>query len=183
MPHGRDLARRSRKPNAIAGIVAFHGTDTEFEEFGLTNDIGYHFGSVATAERRLLMIGGGDWPRGANVRPVLLNIRRPLRLPDLLDWNPRAVSTALADAGVISSEQADATEIIDQEQVATWLHQAGYDAIIYTNATEEGGDSWIVFDGDQIAPWWRSRSLKTQESTAFPLPDVVVGEQKQRQVR
>lgn len=163
---------------APVAILAYHGTDAEFEEFGYTLDIGYHFGPIETAERRLLMVGDGEWPEGANVRPVLLDIRRPLRLPDLHDWNPRAVANALVDAGVVDPDEAEATDIIDQEAVAAWLERAGYDGIVYANQTELGGESWIALYPQQIRPWWQgsmARQGKTPGATPAPLPSLDTG--------
>lgn len=133
--------------------ILYHGTDADFKDFAYTEDIGFHFGSLATAEERLRSIGGGEWPVGASVRPVALTVRRPLRLPDLLDWNPQAVAWALFDAGVITADE-QRTGIIDRDQVAAWLKRDGLDGIVYRNETEDGGDSWIVFRARQIRPWW-----------------------------
>lgn len=133
--------------------IVYHGTDAAFDDFELTYDIGFHFGSRETAEARLLTIGGGEFPEGSNVRPVVPVVRSALRLPDLLDWSPRAVVAALLNLGVIDEEDGE-VEIVDGDQVEAWLNRAGFDSIVYGNKTEGGGDSWIVFRADQVLPLW-----------------------------
>ncbi len=134
-------------------VSSFHGTDAVFDDFEYTGDIGFHFGSAETANARLNQMSGEDAPgEGANIRPVTLDIKNPLRLPDLHDWNPVAVASTLVDQGIISQDQADAAEIVDKDQVQAWLGAHGYDSIVYSNETEARGDSYIVFDPALIRP-------------------------------
>lgn len=128
-------------------VKAFHGTDADFDQFDQTNDIGFHFGSAEIADGRLRQMGDeeGEYPEGSNIKPVVLDIKNPLRLPDLHTWDPDEVARALADQGIITPEEAE-VELVDQDQVQAWLAAKGYDAIVYANETEGTGDSYIVFD-------------------------------------
>lgn len=128
-------------------LVVYHGTDAEFDTFEFTEDIGFHFGSAETAATRILQAQMED---DGITLAVYLRLRNPLRLPDLHTWSPRSVVSALLDAGVISEDQADAADVIDREQVASWLADKGYDSIVYRNETEAGGDSWIAMEPEQI---------------------------------
>ena len=75
-----------------------------------------------------------------------------MRLPDLHTWGPDDVLDALVQAGVVDSETAQSVGTVDRETVRDLLAAKGYDSIVYPNATEGGGDSWIVFDPDRIRP-------------------------------
>lgn len=127
-------------------FVVYHGTDADFNVFEFSEDIGFHFGSAETAATRIQQADMED----SRTLAVYLCIRNPLRLPDLHTWSPRSVVNALLDVGVISEEQADDADVIDREQVASWLADKGYDGIVYRNETEAGGDSWIAMQPQQI---------------------------------
>ena len=135
----------------------FHGTVDEFARFSRTEDIGFHFGSAETANARLLQMASDDdniggLPLGANVRPVYLSIRRPLRVRDQHTWAPAGVADMLESFGVITAFQASSTFLIDRRYVRQVMFAAGYDGFVYSNETEGGGDSWIALDAGQIRP-------------------------------
>lgn len=132
--------------------TVYHATDVEFDEFLLTNDIGFHFGSIQAARKRAKAYLESDemHPEDIVVVAAFLKIESPLRLPDLHTWDPRRTAHALVVAGVITSDQADAVDIVDLAQVEKWLKAAGYDGIVYKNKIERGGDSYIVFDSRQV---------------------------------
>jgi ADP-Ribosyltransferase in polyvalent proteins len=153
-------------------LVLYHGTDVpeHFQSFGRTEDIGYHFGTAKQATARTGVSdevvrdaakGGGPLPYQNYRRliPVYLRVRKPLRLDDLNDWTPKHVADALVDADVVTPEEADAVDLVDQAQVKAWLGAKGYDGIVYKNRTEAGGgeDSWLVFDPRQVKSVWASK--------------------------
>ena len=142
-------------------LVLYHATDAEFSAFQRTEDIGFHFGPLVTAEKRLRQIGGFSesddrYSEGAHIMPVFVRMQRPLRLPDLHTWSPTAVLGALVDAGVITRETAFECDWVDRETVAEWLAVKGYDGIVYANHTEGGGDSFIALYPEQIKSIWNS---------------------------
>ncbi|KWT95537.1 MULTISPECIES: hypothetical protein [unclassified Variovorax] len=139
-------------------FLAYHATVAreDFLRFELSDDVGYHFGSKDTANRRLehLLQGGDeDDVEGARILPCLLTMQNPLRMPDCHTWTLNNLIPALRDAGVISAEQSDALwdeGYLDQAGFQALLEGAGYDAVIYRNETEGGGDSYLMLDADRI---------------------------------
>ncbi len=130
----------------------YHWTDMgDFDAFAHTNDIGFHFGTRETAMARALQVRDGS-AAGPDERLIVarLDVVKPLELPDLGDWNPRAVTSALQEAGVLSDDFDDEDALIDLPFVGHVLGLSGFDSIIYENRTEEGGLSWIVFDPTHI---------------------------------
>ena len=117
--------------------MVYHGTDSEdFETFERTEDIGFHFGTARQASARVgaspaavkdTLRSGGPFEYQSDRRliPVYLRIRNPLRMPDLNDWAPQRVSQQLVVQGVITSDEADAVELVDQDQVRAWLVAKG----------------------------------------------------------
>ena len=154
---------------AAKAIRGYHGTDaaTDFAKFGKTNDFGYHFAAnPQAAESRLLTEGAGkvgkEFAPGARIIPADLNIQNPVRLPDLKTWDKPKTLQALVDANVITKEQM-ATEMtmgkvadpklakeMWQESLQGLLKDKGYDGVVYKNAIEGGGDSYIALHPDQI---------------------------------
>ncbi|MRX32796.1 PLxRFG domain-containing protein [Aminobacter sp. MDW-2] len=159
---------------AAPPAVLYHGTDQDFDRFERSDDIGFHFGSAETARARLDQVGAA--PRivvGARV-----DIRKPLRLPDLGTWSPANVVAALKDAGVLDAAEATAAEneVIDREWAAKKLAAKGYDGIVYANSTEQGGDSYIALSPDQVNILERKRE---REQAPSPLPNATAPEHTQ----
>ena len=135
------VARRASEAGFCVGPV-FHGTDSEFFVFKYTEDIGFHFGPKKAAEMR---IAQAEMTDGAKIVEAYLAISSPLRLPDLFTWSPASVRRALADVGIdIGDGEAD------RECICDALSAHGFDGIVYENATEGGGDSYIVFRPEAI---------------------------------
>lgn len=151
-------ARREATPP-----VLFHGTTHDFKVFE-RGDVGFHFGSAVAANNRLAnkFKSDDDSPvlEGAQIIPVLLSIKRPLRLKDAGDWdNPDMVANVLGElitedddfeASYIAAADACVGPSIDSSAFADVLKQMGYDGIVYDNVAEGGGDSYIAFDAAQI---------------------------------
>jgi hypothetical protein len=137
-------------------LVVYHGTDTEFDVFEISEDIGFHFGAQAAANDR---ISRAEMQEG-RILPVYLSIQNPLRMPDLHTWGPQAVVSELIYLDIITEEQADKVEIVDRAQVSAWLAAKGYDGIVYKNQTEgvnyrpdghpDYMDSYIALHPEQI---------------------------------
>jgi predicted GNAT family acetyltransferase len=132
-----------------APLVVYHGTDADFSTFERTEDIGFHFGDKAAANERAELNADG-----ANVMPAFLALKNPYRMDDLFTWEPDRVVDHLAADGIIGEQELarfDAGEIeVDRTQVKTWLQAKGYDGVVYGNAVEGAGESYIAFDPTQI---------------------------------
>jgi len=124
----------------------FHGTDTEFTEFKFTEDIGFHFGSKEAAATRVQQ-AGIETPIMVE---AFLKIQKPFRVDDLYTWSPDSVLSVLVERQLLTPDDADNMDIVGREEVKAALSVGGYDGIVYENATEFGGDSFIVFESSQI---------------------------------
>ncbi len=139
-------------------VLAYHGTfaEEDFHRFERTDDIGFHFGTVATANRRLEQVlehCGPDEAANARVLVCHLNIRRPLRLADCHTWSTQNVLLELHNVGVLSDERYDqlsADGYLDHEGFRDIVEAAGFDSVVYANETEGGGDSFIVLRTEHI---------------------------------
>ncbi len=158
-------ARLPRRPGLVGPL--YHGTTYTFDEFKLPEDtgmghtgLGIHFGTAQQAGARAMGYFGRE-EEGASIHPVYLSVGKPLRMRDLYNWGPVAVSNELYLEHIISHDQhrhilalgygpegyARAYSLLRQ-----WLDEAGYDAIVYRNRTEGPGDSYIVWHTKQIVP-------------------------------
>jgi hypothetical protein len=85
------------------------------------------------------------------LKQAVLNIGRPLELPDLGRWSPRDV---LKHAGADTEQLSELAALPNEAQpayVQRTLNAMGYDSIAYTNEVEDPGSvSYIVFDAKQI---------------------------------
>lgn len=140
-----------------------HGTDAErFNIFAFAEEgsIGFHFGSKATAERRLDDIQADD---DARIIEVHCRAKRPLRLRDHFTWTLRSIVGELEDLGILVGDEGD--EIIDAGDDALLfasIERAGYDCIVYENETERNGDSLLI---------WRQELIKAVGSSVFDMED------------
>lgn len=138
-------------------ILAFHGTNADdFELFEYTEDVGFHFGSIEAANKRIeqmLQHADEDCVEGARVLPCLLHIQRPLRLPDCHTWSTQNVLGELWRAGLLSDKQHDELAgdgYLDAEMFREIVENAGYDSVVYANETEGGGDSYIILRAEHV---------------------------------
>lgn len=164
------IAESAFRTPAGAATVFYHATDTDadFNIFARTDEssIGFHFGDLATAHRRLEQVdpeGDGLW--GAII-PVVCNARKPLRLTDHHTWATRNVLGELYDMGIVNDAQFDFVEdSCDQYALFAAIELAGYDSVVYANETEGGEertDSLIV---------WRAEALKGAYASRFDRAD------------
>jgi hypothetical protein len=126
-------------------LVVYHATDEKFDEF-YVGQYGSHFGSKDAAIFRANELDGDD----VSLLPVYLSIQNPLRLrdPDGGDWaqneNDNGALDQMVALGLITKSEA-ATISLKKA-----VERAGYDGVVYDNAYEGGGDSYIVFRPEQI---------------------------------
>lgn len=128
----------------------YHATDCSFAIFAHSNDFGFHFGPIEAANTRCTHIGDD----GAEVRvmPVYLRIENPLRIRDCFTWDLRNMVGEAAELGAIAPEVAE--HILESDDgdnlFKAALENAGHDGIVYSNVTEGGGDSYLVWRAEQI---------------------------------
>lgn len=151
-------------------LVLYHGTPYAFDRFERTKDLGFHFGTLEQARRRLLDITPKERKQtGAGVDRIIavaLRALNPLVIPDdPCSWNAPYLSDLLArfltgadkravrsimDARLPTS-QADACRVIKDRLLAH-----GHDAILYRNQFESQGRSrsvewsWLALRNDSI---------------------------------
>jgi len=80
-----------------------------------------------------------------------LNIENPLTLDkDLGKWSNKATMKAdLVDLGIVTEQQFDSAEL-SQDQVVSWIKEAGYDGIFYENEVEGRGTTYVALEPEQI---------------------------------
>jgi len=96
-----------------------------------------------------------------------LSVQNPLRMPDLGGWEPERVAEELVKMGLSSpalvrrvggawrsGDETDVGELRATQQAYAMLHaelaRLGIDGIVYANAIEGKGDSWMVFRPEQV---------------------------------
>ena len=97
-------------------------------------------------------------PKKIDPMAVYLNLKNPLRVPDLGVWPFDGVRTYLSNNNIISDKEASkAWKSWQQSDSKGWeslksiLAKHGYDGLIYTNEMEDkGNDSYIAFNPTQI---------------------------------
>lgn len=121
-----------------------------------SEDLGVHVGSSESANRRL-EDARKEGRRGApNIMPLYHQIQNPLRMDDIGNWkSPSRVENELARlfpdrAPIVRSmmKRYDSTDSEDgaMEILRRELLGLGHDSVVYKNAYEGGGDSYIVLD-------------------------------------
>jgi hypothetical protein len=145
--------------------VVYHGTDASFEEFNRAinfegeKKFGFHFGSAKIANERLRDKArynrDAEFLKGSNIIPAYLNIKKPLRLPDISNWEhsylvarqlekhyPKKFKGILDKLAGIEEKgyRLDWDEYkLNAEQI-DYLRDAikaeGYDGIVYSNQYE-----------------------------------------------
>ena len=109
---------------------------------------------------------------GGRILSATLNMKNPLRLPDIKGSHEDARAVAdllvkkkvlpanyvndafherlLANGGDTSTTIFQQNNIDELARIKNILQEQGYDGIVYKNSVEGGGDSYIVFSPDQI---------------------------------
>ena len=152
-------------------IKAYHGTQTEFKEFGDTKELGFHFSSSEDTAMEFAKEAEQKGKAG-RILETSLNIKNPLKMKDQGGWTPLKVATEIDKMGITKYKQTekdfgelgqkvyDATrgikdvlkaDEIGQKTVANYLKDKGYDAIEYINEFEgKKVPSYIVLDKKNI---------------------------------
>ncbi len=144
-------------------ILAYHGTDAfvDFERFEFSSDVGFHFGTIETANTRLAQtVMAEDLDEraldecGPRVIPVVIEAVRIERVADCHTWLNGEARSQLLAAGVLTQAQFDEFEEAGwspgPEELAPLAEAQGIHALVYENQTEGGGDSYIVFNPARV---------------------------------
>lgn len=139
--------------------IMYHATRFDFEVFDTTKgDLGAHFGTCAQANHVAASRLGGC--TGVSIIPVWLRIENPLRLKDVGSFHADGIAIQLERKGLIPKGQG---KLITDQCDKDWtlrkhydplllsvIKEAGFDGVVYANSQEGAGDSYIVFESNQI---------------------------------
>jgi len=151
-----------------ASVVAFHGTNADFDKFELrrAKEFGFHF-ALQRSQSEHIVSGS---PAG-RVFESRITYNNQIEMPDLLRWSfdtivPRLVSRSRAEEirkNAISAAKISGASLREELNVATAkvLDELGYDVIFYENMGEGGGQALIVWNPEQI------HTLKTETLRSF----------------
>lgn len=119
-------------------------TEIGFDAFKMPtdgNELGVHLGTREQAETF------------GTAFAFFVSMQNPLRLPDLGTWGYQSVIREARLRGVqISEAEYDAVFESRDNNAAlrSLLKSKGFDGVVYENEAEGAGDSWIVFDREQV---------------------------------
>lgn len=122
--------------------IMYHGTFGDFSQFKKrTGDIGMHFGTAEAASDRVTYVPHRKNKDGtetsANVMPVYLNIRNPLRLPDVGFWNADNMDRVLLEA--YPNDGARIRRLKSTKDIREFIQSKGHDGVVYRNTGEVAG--------------------------------------------
>lgn len=141
--------------------VMYHITKHDFDTFNTDpkklhyGELGSHFGTLQT----IGAVRGLAKAENARVLPVYLRIENPLRLPDMFPLGPKAyerqfgkIEKYIKDSRVVEAfrEYYENGKPSGISKLKQRLEAAGYDGIVYDNAAEGGGYSYIAFKPEQV---------------------------------
>lgn len=154
-PEMREFVKYSRVKKPL-----YHATSANFEVFDIDkSDLGPHFGTDEQAEyvmkNRLGAREGVPYKK-----TVLLDLSNPIRLKDEGCFHADCIAKQLLTKKIIDKQLY--TKIISDindnwtlrkvydRMIRSLLLNKGYDGVVYKNAHEGRGDSYIAFKADQI---------------------------------
>ena len=151
-------------------LVMYHGTTANFNTFK-KGDVGFHFGTKATARGR---VGYG---KNAIMKRVHLNITNPIVFEeDLGSWDADyRLTQELFERDILTREEVEQVLLSDDRsyrrptekanrRLAELLLQKGYDGIAYSNTfeTKKPTTSYIAFQSNQ------AKLVENEAPTANP---------------
>lgn len=173
--------------------VLYHGTTRALKSLKPSKgkwlgseDLGVHLGSTDTANRRL-EDAASEGRRGApNIMPLEHELNSPLRMDDIGNWkSPFRVKDELArlfpDRAQRLNKEFDWYKNTDSEEGAMdilrqHLRELGHDSIVYKNAYENGGDSYIALDPSRLRSVFSGAGEPIGSRTAVePMPKGFAG--------
>ena len=136
------VASFATDPLVASSIKLYHGSKVRFDAVSPSyskGQLGFHMGSKEQAKS---IFGEGGRPK---IMEVEADIKNPLRLDDLGSWyGSDVVDMVNKKLGTqIHSSASDST-------IRSHIEKAGYDGVVYQNAFEGAGDSYIAFKPEQV---------------------------------
>lgn len=147
----------------------YHGTNFNYEDgdkkgdtfhaFKLAKGLGHHVGTIEQATNINIMDRGWNNERtkkNAHIMPVHIQAKNPLRASDVDVNTPWKIIQNLEKEGRITPEHLEALrEEGNKNQnwkdlVIRTIKGLGHDSLVYQNAIEGKGDSYVLFDPNQI---------------------------------
>lgn len=108
----------------------------DFENFKTRpGDVGVHLGTPGQANDRLDYLALNRPMEGQNIRPVLADIKNPLRLDDLGSWDKSNVTNALER----QFPELKSRGVMSMPQIRQFIRGKGYDGVVYKNTGELAG--------------------------------------------
>lgn len=135
-------------------VNAYYGSTVKFDNWDITKtrEFGYHFG-VEDDNQSLQRVRGRGF-----LYEVDLTFNNPLRMKDALRWDLAAIAAKLEvpygdiekEARIRSRKNFSNLPVERNLMAAEILNDRGYDAIIYDNEGETGGNAIIIWNPEQI---------------------------------
>lgn len=146
-------------------LVLCHLTDADFDRFGQTKDIGFHFGSAEQANDRGDSLGADHRraTRPLRVLPVVLAVRRPFVLRnDPQSWNADYVISCMEFQ--IGRERAGRLRAIEAANLAAAQEE---------HAAKGGGDAawhrvWVAWNAKTLAAVRRELEAMGHDGMVYP---------------
>lgn len=173
--HGTLFADQNLDEDSRRGILEFDKATGDIGyHFGSTAEQANTRITAKENEDRVLEEGEVVGEEAGNVLPIRLKMQNPIRLTDSGEWrNSVGVAQTLIDSGQFDEStmvqlieiDAEARELERQfddnfedsreneelnDEMREIIKAAGYDGIVYRNQVEGTGDSYIVFDANQV---------------------------------
>lgn len=180
--------------------VVYHGTFVDFDEFKVSKDIGFHFGTQLQAQSIF-----GRKRNGRAMVAAYLNIENPLELrSDPRSWMPDYVVKHAIPGGVLSDTQKTRvleayengldvarsyedgdwndrlyaqTHLVHRNVLMPMLKELGYDGVVYKNeyeAKREKAHSWVAFESSQVKSAVSNSGLFLKDSTSITDSDAAI---------
>ena len=135
-------------------ITAYHGTSSQFSKFDpeATTEFGIHFAVTPESARHR---------DSTRLIEVQLTYSNPIYMPDLMRWNLMNIARELRltreevvemrkRAASLARADGRSMRVHENNAIGDKLDELGYDAIIYDNRGEAGGEAIIIWHRSQI---------------------------------
>lgn len=166
--------------------VMYHGTKVEFKIFRTNSEMGVHVGDIDAAKSIV------NYKSGAFIMPLYVRLERPLRMPDVLVFDPSETIPLFEQGKIKISKDSvqrmramydeaiqmplDSADEIKKAEKYFWdtekfivdeIKKNGYDGIVYKNQREGNADSYILFDANQVKSIHNKGSWSTSNDDIY----------------
>jgi hypothetical protein len=152
---------------SIVNKIVYHGTTNSTENYippiiNFEDEVGAHFGStIEQAEnaikRQNELSNGSD---NGRVLKYQITIKNALKVPDIGRWYPNSVFDDIIEPSDLKYAKTEYYKGLGEleinnrtaEDIIKIFNDNGYDGLVYDNQYEGSGESYIVFNKQQIKP-------------------------------